>query len=231
MTKEEILGLTKGLYRLTLLFPKKEPLRYKMREVGADLLADVVALEEGGFSESSFSRDLFGQAERNFEVLKSFFEIAKEQNWVKKEDLLNLAQRYENIKGEFREKWRRQREKAERVPSLLRPERGPSPLRPLRQEKIQEVPSDLDKRQRKVLNIIQQKKEVQISELSKRFPQVSRRTLLRDLEKLCQKGLVKREGEGRGAYYRPQSGERRKSSLNYEKYLEEDLKAAKAKEE
>ena len=41
MTKEEILKLTHDLYRLTLLFPKKEPLKYKIREIGIEILADL----------------------------------------------------------------------------------------------------------------------------------------------------------------------------------------------
>ena len=39
MNKDFLLKITNELYRLTLLFPKKEPLRYKMRELADDILA------------------------------------------------------------------------------------------------------------------------------------------------------------------------------------------------
>ena len=38
MDKDFLIQLTTELYRLTLLFPKKEPLRYKMRELADEIL-------------------------------------------------------------------------------------------------------------------------------------------------------------------------------------------------
>jgi len=43
MEKKFLLQFTNELYRLTLLFPKKEPLRYKMRELADDILANFLA--------------------------------------------------------------------------------------------------------------------------------------------------------------------------------------------
>jgi len=58
--KDFLIKLTNNLYRLTLLFPKKEPLRYKMRELADEILAN--------------------QDEEKLEILNSFFEVAKSQN-------------------------------------------------------------------------------------------------------------------------------------------------------
>jgi len=38
MDRNSLIQATNNLYRLTLFFPKKEPLRYKMREVANDIL-------------------------------------------------------------------------------------------------------------------------------------------------------------------------------------------------
>ena len=46
--KNLLIELTNTLYRLTLFFPKKEPLRYKMREVASDIL--IKAKESLSFS-------------------------------------------------------------------------------------------------------------------------------------------------------------------------------------
>ena len=40
MNKDFLIQLTNDLYKLTLLFPKKEPLRYKMRELADEILAN-----------------------------------------------------------------------------------------------------------------------------------------------------------------------------------------------
>ena len=49
MEKKFLLQFTNELYRLTLLFPKKEPWRYKMRELADDILANFLT-ETGSLS-------------------------------------------------------------------------------------------------------------------------------------------------------------------------------------
>ncbi|MDO8743283.1 MAG: DeoR family transcriptional regulator, partial [Candidatus Azambacteria bacterium] len=75
-----LIELTSNLYRLTLLFPKKEPLRYKMRELATNILAKA--------------------NEEDLEVLNSFFEVAKAQSWVSQQDILNLQAEYSKLRGE-----------------------------------------------------------------------------------------------------------------------------------
>ena len=38
MDKNNLIEITKKLYQITLFFPKKEPLRYKIRELADDVL-------------------------------------------------------------------------------------------------------------------------------------------------------------------------------------------------
>jgi len=78
MDKEFLIQLTNNLYHLTLLFPKKEPLRYKMRELADDILAK--------------------PTKKNLETLDSFFEIAKAQNWVSPSNILEIQQEYSKLK-------------------------------------------------------------------------------------------------------------------------------------
>ncbi len=44
MNKDYFIQLTQNLYKITLLFPKKEPLRYKMRELADDILAQPISI-------------------------------------------------------------------------------------------------------------------------------------------------------------------------------------------
>lgn len=80
--KDYYIQLTNNLYRLTLLFPKKEPLRYKMREVANDILAN--------------------PREEDLETLDSFFEVAKAQNWVSISDILAIQKEYDNLREELK---------------------------------------------------------------------------------------------------------------------------------
>jgi hypothetical protein len=57
-------------------------------------------------------------------------------------------------------------------------------------------------RQEKILEVVRENGKVKVSDLSQLFPQFNRRTLIRDLEKLCRGGEVVRVGSnGRGVYY------------------------------
>lgn len=84
MDKSFLIQLTNNLYRLTLLFPKKEPLRYKMREMADEILAK--------------------PKEKDFEILDGFFEVAKVQNWVAPTDILAIQTEYVNLRQELKKK-------------------------------------------------------------------------------------------------------------------------------
>lgn len=56
-------------------------------------------------------------------------------------------------------------------------------------------------RQEKILEAMNGNGIVKIGELVSLFPELNRRTVLRDLDKLCQTGVMVRSGNGRGAYY------------------------------
>lgn len=82
MDRDFLIQLTNSLYKLTLLFPKKEPLRYKMREMADEILAK--------------------PKEKNFDILDGFFEVAKVQNWVSPQDVLAIQTEYANLRQELK---------------------------------------------------------------------------------------------------------------------------------
>lgn len=88
-----LVQLTDHLYQLTLLFPKKEPLRYKIRELADDVLADSVRIMSRGNPTGSIGLEC-QRALENLEVLDSFFSITKEQNWVSSDKVFTLQEDY-----------------------------------------------------------------------------------------------------------------------------------------
>ena len=99
MDKDFLIQLTNNLYRLTLLFPKKEPLRYKMREI-----ADEVLAKPNG---------------KDLEILNSFFEVAKSQTWVRNADILAIQKEYDNLKEELKKaKPEKKKSNSDKVPMI-----------------------------------------------------------------------------------------------------------------
>jgi len=157
MDKDFLIKLTNNLYRLTLLFPKKEPLRYKMRELADDILVNLT--------------------DEKLEILSSFFEVAKSQNWVSPSNILEIQKEYDSLKGELKQ-------------ALA--------VRPREVGRTGEI---IPGRQQKILEILKEKGRAQVWEIQKIFPEVTKRTLRRDFESLLNQDLIERIGERNETYY------------------------------
>jgi hypothetical protein len=98
MDKNYFIQLTLNLYRLTLLFPKKDPLRYKMRELGVEISANSILIFEKNFSDFE---DLLPETKKQIEILDCFFEVVKNLNWVSVEKIFEIQKEYDKIKKEL----------------------------------------------------------------------------------------------------------------------------------
>jgi Fic family protein len=184
MNRDYFIQLTTNLYRLTLLFPKKEPLRYKMRELGDEILASLLAFSNNN---SGKSQAAFLTAEKNIEILDSFFEIAKTQNWLSPFDILEIQKGYNTIRDELR--------------GLNgAKEDGRNLAIPLQEKTV-----SMNERQRKILEILKEKGQAQVWELKDIFPEVSKRTVRRDFKEMLKQGLIERIGEKNETFYRLKS--------------------------
>ena len=108
MDKENLIQLTNKLYKITLLFPKKEPLRYKIREIADEILENFVIWEVFHSSNPTKSKsvdkqELIFALEKNLEILNTYLEITKWQNWVSYFDILEIEEEYDKIKGKIQE--------------------------------------------------------------------------------------------------------------------------------
>ncbi|MCG2688173.1 DeoR family transcriptional regulator [Candidatus Parcubacteria bacterium] len=179
MEKEILIQLTIDLYKLTLLFPKKEPLRYKIRELADDIL--VIYLK------SDFNDQDHLEVCYLVGVLDSFFTIARKQNWVSDSELLNIAEKYVNL----RQRLEGVRERQPMVLETVTAEAGTG---------FDDL-SKSDQRRNMILDILKEKGKAQVWEFKKIFPELSKRTLRRDFEKMLSQDLVERVGERNQTFY------------------------------
>ena len=170
MEKDSLIQLTKNLYRLTLFFPKKEPLRYKMRETADDILAKA---DKG-----------------DLEILNSFFEVAKSQDWVSLSDVLAIQKEYDSLRQEVSQaKEVIVEEKEEENPGDNPGQVMPLPLKPA------------EERQEKIISFLRENGRVQVWQVKEVFPDVTKRTLRRDFEQMLRKGVIERTGERNDTFY------------------------------
>jgi len=181
MEKETLVQLTCELYRLTLLFPQKEPLRYKIRGLADDILASFLR------QPSSERRGVVLEMAHDLEVLNSFLAVAQAQNWVSPAKLLNVSQGYDSLKKEL-----------EDIGSVVTD--GIPETTAQNGLDFNGLKGNIQRHDR-ILEILKERGRAQVWEFKKIFPGVSKRTLRRDFEYLLSQGLVERLGEKNETFY------------------------------
>ena len=188
MDKNNLIQLTNSLYKLTLLFPKKEPLRYKMREIADEIL-------------NSYLRQNSGQnpIKDDLEVLDGFFEVAKAQNWVQADEILKIQQEYNKIKVEIKDIIVVQEE-----PKLLQKPEETATKKEIAENSsppIQVVTGAINPRQEKIMEFLKENGRAQVWQVKQVFPEVTKRTIRRDFESMLKQGMIQRVGERNDTFY------------------------------
>ena len=234
MQKEEIIELTNKVYKITLLFPKKEPLRYKAREAADEILNNIMSWEVIHNSnpvkffvvDKSKKEEIIFETEKNLEILKGYFNVAKWQNWMSYFDILKIEEGYDKIKRDFKKEIESLEKKEEdlKTKELSRFQKTgeDSALAAVsvvnanasQTRAIKEAGDDiLNDRQKRILNFLKEKGNAQVWQIKEIFSQVSKRTLRRDFEQLLKKNIIQRIGEKNNTFYKLKEKEINKSEF------------------
>lgn len=183
MDQDHLLKITLALYRVTDCFPEKEPLRYAIREAAGRIYTAGIS----SCARSSFRADV--------RLLRSYFAIAKAQNWVAQENFAILEKAYEDLGKENHADKKNKNRAMESSSRLLKKHR--------RGSGVFYSPSE---RKHRIADMIQQEQKITLKDLINKFPEIHKRTLIRDLEKLQKEDIIKKQGNGRGTFYFPNGG-------------------------
>src|SRR3989344_146005 len=166
MEDRNIVELTNKIYKITLLFPKKEPLRYKIREAADEVLKSLAVWEVcvKGAHTRFFLTDVSIKE-------KSVFE------WHEKETV-----------GDIKEQVR-QGDNANKKQEIVA-------LKEWTEN------NELDSRKEKILDFLKERGRDQVWEIKEILPDISKRTLRRDFDKLLKLKIVERVGERNETFYR-----------------------------
>lgn len=122
------------------------------------------------------------EAVLQIKVLLNYLQMAKIQGWTKEVNFDILKREYSHLLNEL---------------SIQIEQDDKEPVS-LKKEKI----TKLEPREKKILKHIKDYNQFQARDLTKYFPNSSRRTLNRDLEKMCLDGYLKKIGQGRSCFYK-----------------------------
>jgi hypothetical protein len=191
MDRKSVIEIVSKLYRITLFFPKKEPLRYKIREVAANILACIITWEDMRASRQDRAKEALFEADKDLDILNGFLAIAKWQNWASYFDINNIEEDFGRIKKDLQIELERVESDEHIAESQVKIE-----------FKKPEIADDyFDPRKAKILEILKEKGRLQVWEANKAFPKITKRTIRRDFEKLLKDGLIERIGERNNTFY------------------------------
>lgn len=221
MVKEDIFKLTSALYRVTALFPKKEPLKFALRNKALKVFSSLsVSGQSLNFLSESEKIDILKRSLFYINELNLFFRLAKEQKWV---DILNfevLEKGYFEIKEALeknlkektivkkiiapKEKSEKQREKAAgKEKSFVFPKNEKHEEREDKEIKVSffEDPSEMSALEKNILEKMKGKGKMKRSDIEGFFPHQSTRSLQRKLNTLKNKNLLEIAKVGRDTFY------------------------------
>ena len=203
MKKQDLINLTLELYDLTGYFPNKEPLRYKIRGMGNDVLSDLLLLMSDLGPTQQKQEKIKSELTENIQVLENLFEVAKPQDWVSPDDIEEMKNEYTRIREAVELVDTSEEESKTKEPQ---PEfKGEEPEEEETEEQIVEdgkiAMDSISERQQRVVQEIEKNGPVQISDIKDDFSEVSRRTLIRDLNELTDQGLINKTGKGPSVFY------------------------------
>ena len=196
MDKSHFIKLTIGVYKVSELFPKREPLKFLLRKKADEVLANLVVAQ---FNPQARALE---QVLKQVAVLGVYLQIAESQNWVKPENFWLLRTEYLAIEEQVKQMLavgNGVQQQANNQPKLV-------PAQPTKPKvaKIKTAPdfSGLKDRHKKIIQVLRQKASAQIRDFNKVLPEVTKRTLRRDLDFLLQQGLVARFGDKSKTQYK-----------------------------
>ena len=187
MDKNYILQLTFLVYRTIEDWPEAVFLKTQFRHLVNQILNDFILVSNG-------FKILREQALRNISVLQGYLVEARNKKLISRDEFLLLKQEYCKISEYFKKPLQQVEKDQPEKEKVLKKNSSPK-------EKKKQIPQNninldnLNQRQKKILDILSDRENVQVWQLKELFSEVSKRTLRRDLESLVEKNMIKRQGE------------------------------------
>lgn len=201
----KIRKLTSAAYKLLDFFPESDPLKTRAKEKVLSIMSALGGSALGGENRGSWMvvGEYFSaekekkkiQLLEDIDILLGYFEIGKSQGWLSGVNCIIITNEYLRIKKEIK----------------IRPElvKGPESKEQKITEKTQEkeiaqtLPlPEITGRQKEIIEYLIHNKKAQVMDLQRILPDVTKRTIRRDLDELLKMGRIRRFGEFNQVFYR-----------------------------
>lgn len=202
MTEENIIKLTNALYKVTGLFPKEEPIRFAIRKEAIDILFFSNIVKGKSISSSPKEKEqALEKVSSKIELMKTYFSIAKEQEWVTEKNFQILENEYASLKDSLSSG-------VLKIKPMIIEKELVSVVTVKEENKVREVKKlrdinyeALSPIQLKVLEMLQSQGKLKSNQISDHFPEMNPRTIRRELKGLKDLKIVSSTGGGKTTLY------------------------------
>ena len=176
-------------YKLLDFFPEGDPLKNKAKEKTLLIMEKLAA----ALADSTLDDDIG--------MLQYYLELARAQGWIHDINFLIVKKEWELIKkqipnSQFPIPNKNLDDKKLKTNEIFSPKVRPKGI----------TSENYSDRQEKILKILNRKKKVQVQDIIKEMPNVTKRTIRRDLDDLLKKGKITRMGEFNQVVYQKIDG-------------------------
>ncbi|MBI2644455.1 MAG: DeoR family transcriptional regulator [Candidatus Wildermuthbacteria bacterium] len=182
MDKDFLIKVTLAVYKVCHALPDEEPLKISVQTTANDILCALVLLLHREYVRGPIEH-LISHSLQQLGLLSHYFSQIQTRNWIDRKNFLILQYEYAKIRT-F-------------VEQLAEVSQQKNEVKSQRKEDI-----TLPLRQRKILEILRNKEKIQVQEIQKIMPEVTKRTLRRDLDALLHLDLIERLGEWNAVSYK-----------------------------
>lgn len=196
--KEGFLKLTSSAYGLSEYFPESDPLKSKAKAKILSVMEMLVAINcEANKATTLDSLDQ-QQIIEDIDTLLGYFEIAKNQEWISSINYLIISEEYKKIRDEILQV------KAVKKTTTINSVKKPVDVGQNITGNVfkNESPQKFSARQKKIVNFLRENEKAQVMDLQAVLPNITKRTIRRDLDQLLATGEVVRMGEFNQVFYK-----------------------------
>lgn len=180
--ENNVVKITNAVYKVLDFLPDSDPLKNKAKEKALAILENMTLIEKAQDLLLLPKENIAFQLSCDIEILEQYLAIGKSQGWIDTVNFLIITKEYGNIKSKIA---RRPTSDTSDVPDVGRPE----------------IPGKTSTRQEKILRVLAAKEKAQVSDFIKELPNITKRTVRRDLDDLLKKGKITRVGEWNQVFY------------------------------
>lgn len=217
--EENFVKVINATYRLLEFFPDIDPLKYKAKEKALAVLESLTLISDASGWVSLKKEKATAELLDDIEILKNYLHLGKYQGWIGGINFLILLKEYDKIKSQIKPPSGSIKQtlainsrmdlskETENKPPKIYPKK-PRDNKPEVKDgvpktiylqppltRVDDLQHKMSVRQEKILNIISGMGRAQVSDIIKEIPNVTKRTIRRDLDDLLKKLKVVRNGE------------------------------------